>query len=73
MKGLATPAAIIIGATIIAGAMLYLARWDIRSGATGGVYLVNRWTGVVYVCDPQPDQHGLQQRFGKVCPDTLPD
>jgi len=54
-----TPAAIIVGAAIIAAAVLVTNHWQVMPGGYQGVapmvFRFNRWTGLVDMCVVDPD------------------
>jgi hypothetical protein len=58
VKHLGTPLAIIIGATLIAASIMATNHWQIISGGNQGisplVFRLNRWTGGIEVCSPDP-------------------
>jgi hypothetical protein len=47
-----TPAAILLGAIVIAAALAYSLRWEVVSSGDG-VHRLDRWTGSVALCIPQ--------------------
>jgi hypothetical protein len=50
---MSTPLAIVVGAALIAAAILVAFRWEI---ASPGVMRLDRWTGAVVLCDVSPNQ-----------------
>jgi hypothetical protein len=58
VKHLGTPLAIIIGATLIAASIMATNHWQIISGGNQDisplVFRLNRWTGRIEVCSPDP-------------------
>jgi len=42
--------ATIIGAAIIAAALIFTARWEISSAGPGAVFRLDRWTGEIMSC-----------------------
>ena len=57
-KHFGTPLAIIIGATLIAASITVTNHWQIISGGYQDisplVFRLNRWTGGIEVCSPDP-------------------
>jgi hypothetical protein len=58
-KHLWTPLAVIIGAALIAASVVVTEHWQIISGGYQGisplVFRLDRWTGTIKVCSPDPD------------------
>jgi hypothetical protein len=58
-KHLWTPLAVIIGAALIVASVVVTEHWQIISGGYQGisplVFRLDRWTGTIKVCSPDPD------------------
>jgi hypothetical protein len=52
---MSTPCAIVIGAIIVAVAILLTNHWQLEPIDGGSVYRMNRWTGEVGVCAIDPN------------------
>jgi len=51
-----TPVAIVVGAALLAAAVLFVFRWEIAAGpSTVPVVRLDRWTGSVTVCNASVD------------------
>jgi hypothetical protein len=71
MSRLTTPMAILIGAALVAAAILVVGHWELVMRPEGAVFRLNRWTGEVRACAPtfvpwekDSDHEG---RFTAVC------
>jgi hypothetical protein len=57
MKRLGLEGSIVLGAAIIALAILFVGRWQI-AGAPNAALRIDRWTGKVVACVQSPDWEG---------------
>jgi hypothetical protein len=42
--------ALVIGSTVIAGAVLWIGRWEMVSAPMGGTFMLDHWTGAMMQC-----------------------
>jgi hypothetical protein len=47
-------ASILVGAAMIAAALLFVFPWEITTPHVGLVYRLDRWTGNIALCQPDP-------------------